>query len=212
MEWVDLWQLLQLKTLMIGHGGSSAGLYLTDPTSPIPSHCAVIILFKSVSVHQLLWQALLRVTLIIPPTIFFLTFYLHSTLTPPTVFLCHLCINFHKGASFITSVIYYLNYIAVLLPITYCIKKWILNFVMHLQIARAICVVRACWLPAQKTQVWFLVLKQFQNHNGVPQAVLIRALKVPYGFQSICKQTCKHLVRCTLHNLMYMLIFSQSNS
>ena len=27
---------------MVGHGGSSAGLYLADPTSPIPSHCAVI--------------------------------------------------------------------------------------------------------------------------------------------------------------------------
>ena len=37
-------------------------------------------------------------------------------------------------------------------------------------------------------------------------------LKVPYGFQSICKQTCKHLVRCALHILMHMLIFSQSNS
>ena len=33
-----------------------------------------------------------------------------------------------------------------------------------------------------------------------------------YGFQSICKHTCKHLARCTLHILMYMLIFSQSNS
>ena len=31
---------------MVGHGGSSAGSYLDDPTSPIPSHCAVIILFK----------------------------------------------------------------------------------------------------------------------------------------------------------------------
>ena len=27
---------------MLGHGGSSAGSYLADPTSPIPSHCAVI--------------------------------------------------------------------------------------------------------------------------------------------------------------------------
>ena len=26
---------------MLGHGGSSAGSYLADPTSPIPSHCAV---------------------------------------------------------------------------------------------------------------------------------------------------------------------------
>ena len=36
MAWVDLWQLLQLKTLMVGYGGSSAGSYLADPTSPIP--------------------------------------------------------------------------------------------------------------------------------------------------------------------------------
>ena len=28
------------KTLMVGHGGSSAGSYLADPTSTIPSHCA----------------------------------------------------------------------------------------------------------------------------------------------------------------------------
>ena len=53
LEWVDLWQSLQLKALMLGHGGSSAGSYLADPTSPIPSHCAVIILFQSVAVHQL---------------------------------------------------------------------------------------------------------------------------------------------------------------
>ena len=58
MVWVDLWQLLQLKTLMVRHGGSSAGSYLADPTSPIPSHGAVIVLFKSVPVHQLLWLAL----------------------------------------------------------------------------------------------------------------------------------------------------------
>ena len=30
---------------MVGDGGSSAGSYLADPTSPIPSHCAVITLF-----------------------------------------------------------------------------------------------------------------------------------------------------------------------
>ena len=30
------------QTLMLGHGGSSAGSYLADPTSPIPSHCAVM--------------------------------------------------------------------------------------------------------------------------------------------------------------------------
>ena len=31
---------------MVRHGGSSAGSYLADPTSPIPSHCVVTILFK----------------------------------------------------------------------------------------------------------------------------------------------------------------------
>ena len=28
---------------MVRHGGSSAGSYLADPTSPIPSHCASIV-------------------------------------------------------------------------------------------------------------------------------------------------------------------------
>ena len=28
---------------MVGHGESSAGSYLVDPTSPIPSHCASIV-------------------------------------------------------------------------------------------------------------------------------------------------------------------------
>ena len=28
---------------MVGHGESSAGSYLPDPTSPIPSHCASIV-------------------------------------------------------------------------------------------------------------------------------------------------------------------------
>ena len=58
MEWSDLWQLLKLKTLMVRHGESSASSYLADPTSHIPSHCTVIILFNSVPVHQLLWLAL----------------------------------------------------------------------------------------------------------------------------------------------------------
>ena len=43
---------------MVGHGGSSAGSYLADPTSPIPSHCVAIILFQSVPVHQLSLLAL----------------------------------------------------------------------------------------------------------------------------------------------------------
>ena len=35
---------------MVGHGGSSAGSYLTDPTSPIRSHCASIVATSNVRV------------------------------------------------------------------------------------------------------------------------------------------------------------------
>ena len=35
---------------MVGHGGSSAGSYLADPTSPIPSHCASIVMTSTVRV------------------------------------------------------------------------------------------------------------------------------------------------------------------
>ena len=35
---------------MVEHGGSSAGSYLTDPTSPIPSHCASIVVTSTVRV------------------------------------------------------------------------------------------------------------------------------------------------------------------
>ena len=36
---------------MVGHWGSSAGSYLTDPTSPIPSHCASIVMTSTVRVN-----------------------------------------------------------------------------------------------------------------------------------------------------------------
>ena len=36
-----------------GMGDVGSARYLADPTSPIPSHCAVITLFQSVTVHQL---------------------------------------------------------------------------------------------------------------------------------------------------------------
>ena len=36
---------------MVGHGGSSAGSYLDDPTSPIPSHCASIVVTSTVRVN-----------------------------------------------------------------------------------------------------------------------------------------------------------------
>ena len=44
---------------MVGHGGSSAGSYLADPTSPIPSHCASIVATSTLRVNcQLLsWAA-----------------------------------------------------------------------------------------------------------------------------------------------------------
>ena len=44
-----------LETLMVGHGESSAGSYLADPTSPIPSHCASIVTTSSVRVKVAPW-------------------------------------------------------------------------------------------------------------------------------------------------------------
>ena len=41
-----------LLILMVGHGGSSAGSYLADPTSPIPSHCASIVATSTVRVKH----------------------------------------------------------------------------------------------------------------------------------------------------------------
>ena len=38
---------------MVGHGGSSAGSYLADPTSPIPSHCASIVATSTARVKTL---------------------------------------------------------------------------------------------------------------------------------------------------------------
>ena len=36
---------------MVGHGGSSSGSYLADPTSPIPSHCASIVVTSTLRVN-----------------------------------------------------------------------------------------------------------------------------------------------------------------
>ena len=36
---------------MVRHGGSSAGSYLADPTSPIPSHCASIVATSTLRVN-----------------------------------------------------------------------------------------------------------------------------------------------------------------
>ena len=46
---------------MVGHGGSSAGSYLADPTSPIPSHCASIVVTSTLRVKVVLFAlAILR--------------------------------------------------------------------------------------------------------------------------------------------------------
>ena len=59
--------------------------------------------------------------------------------------------------------------------------------------------------------VW---LKGTPNGSGLlssPQSVYAttKVLKVLYGFQSICKRKCKHLVRCKWYNCMYLLTFGQ---
>ena len=40
---------------MVGHGGSSAGSYLANPTSPIPSHCASIVTTSTLSIKTMLY-------------------------------------------------------------------------------------------------------------------------------------------------------------
>ena len=37
---------------MVGHEGGSAGSYLADPTSPIPSHCASIVMASTLRVKH----------------------------------------------------------------------------------------------------------------------------------------------------------------
>ena len=51
---LNFWKLTSycsLKPLWLGMGGSSAGSYLADPTSPIPSHCASIAVTNTVRVN-----------------------------------------------------------------------------------------------------------------------------------------------------------------
>ena len=53
---------------MVGHGGSSASSYLADPTFPIPSHCASIVVTSTVrvngSVYLAMFQTWLKIALI----------------------------------------------------------------------------------------------------------------------------------------------------
>ena len=51
---------------MVGHGGSSAGSYLADPTSPIPSHYASIVVTSTVTVKSQREITLLITFLLIP--------------------------------------------------------------------------------------------------------------------------------------------------
>ena len=46
---------------MVGHGGSSAGSYLADPTSPIPSHCASIVMTSTLRVNIEPLKAVIKV-------------------------------------------------------------------------------------------------------------------------------------------------------
>ena len=39
---------------MVGHGESSAGSYLADPTSPIPSHCVYIVATSTLRVKNII--------------------------------------------------------------------------------------------------------------------------------------------------------------
>ena len=45
---------------MVGHGGSSAGSYLTDPASPISSHCASIVATSTLRVNSVFQEAQTR--------------------------------------------------------------------------------------------------------------------------------------------------------
>ena len=47
---------------MVGHGGSSAGSYLADPTSPIPSHCASIAVTSRVNTaHRNIYKSSVKI-------------------------------------------------------------------------------------------------------------------------------------------------------
>ena len=61
---------------MVWHGGSSAGSYLADPTSPIPSHCASIVVTSTLRVN--IMEPFLAVTM----RMAFNTYDLHITFHP----------------------------------------------------------------------------------------------------------------------------------
>ena len=54
LEVLNFWKFTSYCSLnlMVGHGGSSAGSYFADPTSPIPSHCASIVATNTLRVNH----------------------------------------------------------------------------------------------------------------------------------------------------------------
>ena len=98
---------------MVGHGGSSAGSYLADPTSPIPSHCASIVATSTVRVM------LLKLLLLgLPPRkspileirhsvwswCYHRLLVCHSTVKPPTIVIRH-CSKDGQRTPYIISMI-----------------------------------------------------------------------------------------------------------
>ena len=50
---------------MVGHGGGSASSYLADHTSPIPSHCASIVVTSTLRVNTVVHAQLVLFLLVI---------------------------------------------------------------------------------------------------------------------------------------------------
>ena len=64
---------------MVGHGGSSAGSYLADPTSPIPSHSASIVMTSTLRVkgEMTQYKSVIHVINCNNMEPLYVTFYLH---------------------------------------------------------------------------------------------------------------------------------------
>ena len=82
---------------MVGHGGSSAGSYLAGPTSPIPSHCASIVVTSTVRVkfHKLHRKCWMMSEFQCKQTVMLLDSY------PPSCFDClsQMCLSLSQGQS-----------------------------------------------------------------------------------------------------------------
>ena len=65
------------------------------------------------------------------------------------------------------------------------------------------------WLSLSMFITFQIKLDTNPDPCNTPKTLLLFLLKVLYGFQSICKQKYKHLVRCKWYNWMYLLTFGQ---